>query len=84
MKQFIETPQDVLDILKKAKEDGHEWADSAIEQFDEEFCKEELLHNIYQYGIYSAIITGFRWHSTKERQNYWEGICEANSFKKNV
>lgn len=75
MKEFIETSQDVIDLFNKAKEDGHEWAQSSIEQFNENFfIRQRIVCHELQYHPRNAVLYGLNWPSTKEGSDYWDAI----------
>lgn len=75
MKEFIESAQDNLDLFNKAKEDGHEWAKSAIEQFSEDFFrKQKIVVHELQYHPRNAVLYGINWSATKEGSDYWDRV----------
>lgn len=71
--------------LHKAKKDGYEWADMAMENFEEyQFIKKpnlDIVNKDYLYEKLSeAIVNAFLWnnalHKGDNGGNYWRDICD--------
>lgn len=55
--------------LNKAKEEGYEWADAALEN-----ARIEERLNKRAFDIYEAILWGFTWGQTSQGSYFWSQI----------
>jgi hypothetical protein len=70
--EFFPIGMTMTEHFEKAKADGHEWADKAIE-----YRKFELYGKADKgraLKLSSAISFGFIWEKTKEGKEYWKEI----------
>lgn len=65
--------------LNKAKEEGKEWAEAALEN-----AKEQGNLNCYADDIVPAIDEAFSWHKTKQGSKYWRDIKASLEGKKTL
>jgi len=55
--------------FKKAKKDGHDWADAAIKNIDG-------ADRIIKESLSDALICAFSWSSSKEGFGFWDKIYD--------
>lgn len=61
----------ILEWLNEAKEQGYEWADAAIRNYDPKFS------NLSYNSLYEALAGAFIWRASPEGHTYWEGVSES-------
>jgi|LakMenEpi03Aug12_release.lakeMendotaPanAssembly.Ray.scaffolds.fasta_scaffold195806_6 hypothetical protein len=64
----------ITEWFEKAKEEGYEWADKAIEYRKQELCNQKDTNDEPQ-KLSEAVFSGFIWGRTKEGQQYWVDIA---------
>jgi len=60
--------------FEQAKAEGHEWAEAAISNTDEELIDETPT---FTSDLCEVIACAFVWFESPEGQKYWEGICKS-------
>ena len=73
---FIKQTQTVMKTitqwLEEAKQQGYEWADAAIKNYDPGFSRDGTARNLKD-----AIGRAFHWDASPEGGRYWVGIVDA-------
>ena len=64
--------KNILEWLEWAKEQGYEWADAAIRNYDPNFVPIKEANSLID-----AIGNAFSWGNSPEKYEYWEGVCES-------
>ena len=58
--------------LEKAKEDGYEWADAAIRNYDPNYFKKKNV-----LSLSDALLHAFNWDAVPEKNGYWESVFDS-------
>lgn len=69
--------------FEQAKEQGYEWADSAL-QYAEDYYNAEYYDNpedVMADSLKNAIDSGFCWEDTEEGEDYWFDIWKTLDYK---
>ena len=61
----------VIEWLREAREQGHEWADAAINNLDPDVESEE------EISLNEALLRAFSWRTSPEKDKYWIKIHQA-------
>ena len=62
----------ILEWLEWAKEQGYEWADAAIRNYDPEFTNRKERESLKE-ALYGA----FYWERSPENKEFWHGVSES-------
>lgn len=62
----------ILEWLNEAKQQGHEWADAAIRNYDPDFFRKENV-----LSLSDALLHAFNWKTTPEKDTYWESVFDS-------
>ena len=62
----------ILEWLNEAKEQGYEWADAAIRNYDPKFTTRKERESIKE-ALYGA----FSWERSPEKKEFWHGVSES-------
>jgi len=63
--------------FEQAKEQGYEWADSALDYAQNHADLEKLMTD----SLKNAIDSGFCWEDTEEGEDYWFDIWKTLDYK---
>ena len=63
--------------FEQAKEQGYEWADSALQYAQNHAYLEKLMTD----SLKNAIDSGFCWEDTEEGEDYWFDIWKTLDYK---
>ena len=63
--------------FEQAKEQGYEWADSALDYAQNNADLEKLMTD----SLKNAIDSGFCWEDTEEGEDYWFDIWKTLDYK---
>lgn len=62
----------ILEWLNEAKQQGYEWADAAIRNYNPDFFgKENVL------SLSDALLHAFNWEATPEKDTYWDSVFDS-------
>ena len=62
----------ILEWLNEAKEQGYEWADAAIRNYDPKFTTRKERESLKE-ALYGA----FSWERSPEKKEFWHGVSES-------
>ena len=62
----------ILEWLNEAKQQGYEWADAAIRNYDPKFTTRKERESIKE-ALYGA----FSWERSPEKKEFWHGVSES-------
>lgn len=62
----------ILEWLNEAKQQGYEWADAAIRNYNPDFFRKENV-----LSLSDALLHAFNWKSTPEKDTYWESVFDS-------
>ena len=62
----------IIDWLNEAKEQGYEWADAAIRNYDPTFTNRKERESLKE-ALYGA----FSWERSPEKKEFWHGVSES-------
>jgi len=62
----------ILEWLNEAKEQGYEWADAAIRNYDPKFTTRKERESLKE-ALYGA----FNWWESPEKKEFWHGVSES-------
>ena len=62
----------ILEWLYEAKEQGYEWADAAIRNYDPNFFKKKNV-----LSLSDALLHAFNWDAVPEKNGYWESVFDS-------
>ena len=62
----------ILEWLNEAKEQGYDWADAAIRNYDPKFTTRKERESLKE-ALYGA----FSWEGSPEKKEFWHGVSES-------
>ena len=68
----MKTIKTILEWLNEAKEQGYEWADAAIRNYNPDFTTVKE-----RKSLRDALAGAFAWDKSPEEHNYWEGVSAS-------
>ena len=62
----------ILEWLNEAKQQGYEWADAAIRNYNPDFFRKENV-----LSLSDALLHAFNWEETPEKDTYWDHVFDS-------
>ena len=62
----------ILEWLNEAKQQGYEWADAAIRNYNPDFFRKENV-----LSLSDALLHAFNWEATPEKDTYWDHVFDS-------